>query len=377
MRKIVLSFFKVLYKSIMTSSDLSTKIKGVWSYKMVDFSNAKIINLAVHLIGNKSKNEELILTDASSTIIDEVTEQYIKEYFFSSFDFELSYQFFHETDVNLNELYMYSSMILQFPDSFIEQTKNIAKHLYEVSTHPNIKRGELYIAFIKNCIIDGYETNAIGIFKSESKDYYLDVIQQRDTFNVYCKKGINIKKLDKGCLILDHKEKTPRKVYIVDTSRNDALYWRNDFLRVAEIQDAYTNTTSVLNECKKFISKSSDMKKTSKISFLNSSVRYFESHENFDFDDFVKNTCESEEHYQAFKSHIQDSDLESKYEEPFVISKQAVTVAKRKIRNLIKLDSDIEIKIPPKVSAVEEIIEHGYDTQKKMKYYKIYYTDEK
>lgn len=344
---------------------------------MVDFSNAKILDLAVHMIGNKSKDEELVLTDTSSTIVDDVTEQYIKEYFFSSFDFELSYQFSHETNVSLNELYIYSSMIFQSPNSFIEQSKNIAKHLYEVSTHPNIKRGELYVAFIKDCTIDGNETNAIGIFKSETKDFYLNIKQQHGSFDVSCKKGINTKRLDKGCLIFDYNQKTPKKVYIVDTSRNDALYWKNDFLRVAEIEDAYTNTSNILNACKKFISNSSDMEKTSRISFLNNSVLYFESHDNFEFDDFANHACENENHYQAFKSYIQDNDLESKFGEPFEISKQAVTVAKKKIRNFIKLDSDIEIKIPSKISAVEEIIEQGYDAEKKMRYYKIYYTNEK
>lgn len=49
---------------------------------MVDFSNAKIISLAVHKVGNKSKDEELILTDVISTIADNIAEQYIKEYFF-------------------------------------------------------------------------------------------------------------------------------------------------------------------------------------------------------------------------------------------------------------------------------------------------------
>ena len=231
-----------------------------------DFSNAKILDLAVHVVGNKSKDEELVLTDTSSTISNDVTEQYIKEYFFSSFSFELSYQFSHETNLSLNELYMYSSTIFQSPNTFIEQSKNIAKHLYEVSTHPNIKRGELYIAFINDCTIDGYETNAIGIFKSETKDFYLNIKEHQGSFDVSCKKGINTKKLDKGCLIFDFKRKIPEKVYIVDTSRNDALYWKNDFLRVTEIEDAYTNTSNVLNVCKKFISKSSDMEKTSKIS---------------------------------------------------------------------------------------------------------------
>lgn len=49
---------------------------------MVNFSNAKVLDLAVHIVGNKSKDEEIILTETSFAIVDDVTEQYIKEYFF-------------------------------------------------------------------------------------------------------------------------------------------------------------------------------------------------------------------------------------------------------------------------------------------------------
>ena len=69
--------------------------------------------------------------------------------------------------------YIYSSAIFQSPNLLVEQSINIAKHLYAVSTHPNIKKGELYIAYIKDCIIDGYKTNAVGIFKSETEDFYI------------------------------------------------------------------------------------------------------------------------------------------------------------------------------------------------------------
>lgn len=344
---------------------------------MIDISNAKILSLAIHEVGNKSKDEKLILTDVISTINNNITEQYIKKYFFSSFNFDLSYQFYHESEISLNEIYTYSSTIFAFPDTFIEQSKNIAKHLYEVSTHPNIKRGELYIAFIKNCVIDGYRTDAVGIFKSETKDFYLDVKQQHNFFDISCKKGINTKKLDKGCLIFDYQQKVPKKVYIVDTSRNDALYWKNNFLKITKIKDTYTNTTDILNMCKKFINKTPNMEKTNKISFLNNSVQYFESHDNFEFNDFTNYTCENENDLQAFKTYIKENDLQSNFEGSFEISKQAVTSIKKKIRNFIKLDSDIEIKIPSKIKAVEEVIEQGYDTEKQMWYYKIYYVSEK
>ena len=178
-------------------------------------------------------------------------------------------------------------------------------------------------------------------------------------------------------MIFDYEKRIPQKVYIVDSSRNDALYWKNDFLKVSEIEDAYSNTSNVLNMCKKFISKQPDMEKTSKVSFLNKSVQYFETHDNFEVDDFVSHICEDESHCEAFKSYVQEDDLEPRFEGTFEISKQAVTAVKKKIRNFIKLDSDIEIKIPSKIHAVDEVIEQGYDTEKQMRYYKIYYTSEK
>lgn len=344
---------------------------------MVDFSRAKIVNLAVHVVGNKTKNEKLILTEEYSSIVDDVTDQYIKEYFFSSFDFKLSYQFIHETNIELNEVYSYSQEIFDSNSSFIEQSKNIAKHLYEVSTHPNIKLGELYISYIKDCVIEGNISDVIGIFKSETKDYYLNLDKQNNSFNIFSQKGINTKKLDKGCLICDFKQKVPQKVYIVDSSRNDALYWKNNFLKITEIEDSYTNTSKILTECKNYISALPDIEKTSKISFLNNSVQYFESHDNYNFTDFANYTFEDQDYYEAFKSYIEGNDLKSQFEAPFEISKQAVTTVKRKIKNFIKLDSDIEIKIPSKLITIEKIIEQGYDKEKKMKYYKIYYTNEK
>ena len=44
---------------------------------MIDFSNAKILDLAVHVVGNKSKDEELVLTDTSSTISNDVVDYQI------------------------------------------------------------------------------------------------------------------------------------------------------------------------------------------------------------------------------------------------------------------------------------------------------------
>ena len=59
---------------------------------MNDFSMANISKLIVHLIGNKSKDEEALFSSQLADISEQVTEQHLNNFFFSSFKFDLSYQ---------------------------------------------------------------------------------------------------------------------------------------------------------------------------------------------------------------------------------------------------------------------------------------------
>ena len=142
---------------------------------MQDFSSVNIKNMIIHNVGNKVKGESLEISTEICDANNEVTNQYLKQFFFSTFKFDVTYRFVHETDIAMNEIYNYVKHIFENPSEFYEQSVNIAKHLYEVSVHPNIKAGELYIVYLQNCIIDDNVTDAIGIYKSESKDYYLQV----------------------------------------------------------------------------------------------------------------------------------------------------------------------------------------------------------
>jgi hypothetical protein len=50
---------------------------------MNDFSMSNILKLAIHDIGNKSKDERLKLSSEFSLISDDVTDQYLKRFFFA------------------------------------------------------------------------------------------------------------------------------------------------------------------------------------------------------------------------------------------------------------------------------------------------------
>ena len=61
----------------------------------------------------------------------------------------------------------------------------------------------------------------------------------------------------------------------------------------------------------------------------------------------------------------------------FEISDTALKTAKRKVKNLIKLDTNIQIKLDfndPDVS--KHFIEKGYDEARGMYFYKVYFNEE-
>ena len=231
----------------------------------------------------------------------------------------LAYRFEHESDINLNEIYHYCSKIFTEESDFLQQSKNIARHLYEVSVHPNI--------------IEGVTTDIIGIFKSETKDIYLDVINAQKKFDVLFKKGININKLDKGCLICNMGTMLPQKVFIVDTSRNDAHYWRKLFLDVQEVTDEYTHTAAVLKACKQFVKKEcGTIEPQEKISLLNNSVRYFETHDSFEMNDFTSQVFQDSSVSTDFKKYLEITAPEKSFEQPFDISAKAISSVKKSIK---------------------------------------------
>ena len=51
---------------------------------------------------------------------------------FNKIDFEQQYEFFHETNIGLNEVYTFVKAIFDSPNSFLEQSKYIATHLQRV-----------------------------------------------------------------------------------------------------------------------------------------------------------------------------------------------------------------------------------------------------
>src|SRR3989442_1492003 len=139
---------------------------------MIKYLNIQLQKIVVHKVGNKSFDEGLILTNSLIELKDENLKNIFLKYFLTSFSDTELYEFHNEISVEQNEMFTVSKRIFENPNSLLVQSKSIAKHLYSCSTHPKIKSGELYVAFFKDIIIDDELTEAIGIFKSETKDSF-------------------------------------------------------------------------------------------------------------------------------------------------------------------------------------------------------------
>lgn len=345
---------------------------------MITYLDAYISTNSLHFVGNKIADEGISLSK-NTIVIDHKLEQSLISYFLTPFDSEEFYQFHHESDLTLNEVYTYASKIFDNEEQLYEQSVNLVKHLYEQSTHPKIKSGEFYTVYFKDCILDGETLDAVGLFKSENKDTFLKVLQENDNFNLQTEKGINIKKLDKGCLIFNKDRENGYIVAVVDNAGRgvEARYWLNDFLHVRRRKDEYTNTQNFMTLAKNFVTqelpKELGTSKADQIDLLNKSLDFFKDKDTCDIDDFTNEVMIESDIIEKFHHYKQRCEDESgtSINNSFSISETARKKQQRSFKRVIQLDKKIKIVIDGNSQNIEQ------GTDKKGKFYKVYYNEEK
>jgi hypothetical protein len=329
-------------------------------------------------VGNKSIDEGLILSNSLIELEDETLTNLFLKYFLTSISDTELFEFHNDIGVEQNEIFTVAKKIFESPNSFLAISKRMAQHLYSCSTHPKIKSGELYVAYFKDIIIDDEVTEAVGIFKSESKDSFLKVDFDGKTSLVDYDEGTNTNKLDKGCLIFNSSNEKYR-VCIVDNANKstEAQYWKDTFLQLKPIANEFHQTNQFLSIAKNFVTKQLEedfeVNKADKIDFLNRSVEYFKTHESFDKKEFEKEVFQDAGIIKSFRTYDDNYRQENEIEltDNFDISQQAVKKQARVFKNVLKLDKNFHIYI----HGNREMIEQGVDKDGR-KYYKIYYEKE-
>lgn len=336
----------------------------------------ELSKLSVHVVGNKNKFEHLIKSKAPVELSDEVKDVMLN-FFQKGFGGDEYFRFYHSSDLNLNEVYTYVSDIFEDPQNLHEQSQNIAQFLYDNSVHPKIKGGEFFTAYFENINYKGEVVNAVGLFKTENKELFLKVKHEDHFFDLETDKGININKLDKGCLIYNVEKENGFVVAVTDkTNATEAHYWTDEFLQVRQIENEFFNTERTMavfrNYVEERLPEEFEITRIDQADMLNRTMDFFSNQEKFVADDFSQMVLKQPALIDSFNNYKSEYeyDMQEMLSDEFGIEEKAVKKQKRYYKSVIKLDRNFHIYVHGDRSKIE----HGEDS--KGKFYKVYFDEE-
>ncbi|QHL86355.1 nucleoid-associated protein [Nibribacter ruber] len=344
------------------------------------FDTASLTSLAIHHVGNKGLEQKLTVSENPFAPGDGLTEK-LEKFFLTKFaTAHERFKFTHASSLKFNEVYSYCENIFADKETFHENSKNIARHLFESSSHPKIKPGELYVCHFINCEVDERVVEAVGIFKTEVKSGYFDVQRKNRDYTISYLEGIDSNKFDKGCIIFNTQPEDGFIVAIIDNQNRgeEAQYWRTNFLGLTQISNEFHQTSHFLNLTKEFISErlteEFEVEKTDQIALLNKSAEYFTKHETFDKEEFETEVFGQQpeliESFRNFDGEYRQN-YEVEIEDSFGISTQAVKKQSRVFKSVLKLDKNFHVYI----HGNKDMIIKGEDADGR-KFYKLYFDEE-
>ena len=349
---------------------------------MIKRTRAEITKCIIHKVANKYNSGQNSFSEAPIRF-DEESYNLMVPFLLKPFaNLTQSFRFSHHADIRLNEMNNYATNVFKDEETFVENSKNIVNHLYEQSNSAQIKKGDVIVVLIEGIEYQDVLTEAIGVFKVENKLDFFQTYLDADSFDVAVQQGISTKKIDKGCLILNTTDTEGTVVLSVDNNQYDAQYWIKNFLSVKYADDRNQHTQSYLELCKEFSEEviKPEFGKQEQSQFLANTVDFFKENESVDYHAFKDEMFEEEKQkdmFEDYKKHFEtlnDVLIRNNFEVSDVVLKKE----KQKIKSIIKLDTNIEIKLDVDApDAASEYLERGYDKEKKMKFYKVYFNEEK
>ena len=348
------------------------QILANFTVRMLQFKETQILNIIAHGVENKT-NDGRIFLSLEEMELEERAVKLLTQHFTKPFqNREDFHHFHHDIDLKMNEVFVTAKQILD-DENFILNSANIAKHLYTTTRHHAVKDGELFEVYFDGIELGNQVVSAVGIYKSEKKQNFFRIKNQRGSISLDLDKGIAQYKIDKACLILNAGREEGFRVMTYEHNGLDAEYWKSDFLSVRPTNDSFSQTTQLISICKDFIQNEMDVSRFDQINLINKSVEVLTESELLNVEEFSKTVFEdSSMHKQfvSFRSNYTDDNLEELPAE-IPVSLSAVKKQSKKFKSVLKLDKNFHIYI----HGDRNLIEHGVDENGK-KFYKLYYQEE-
>ena len=334
--------------------------------------------MIVHHIGNKTNGEGVGFSEKELgfTSIEPELLKLIEK----SFNLNDLYHFYYEGTVELNPVFSFSRTIFRNPEDIVNQSNHIAKILYDCSTHPKIKAGELSVIYLQGYELEGETVDALALIKSETRQSVLQLDRTSKGFVVSMNDAINLSKVEKGCIIFNVNEDKGYRISIIDNSSSsgDAKYWKESFLHVESYNGAHHQTASLINLATGFISSTvandSSISAVEKAMIANRSKAVLSEAESdtITFREYSHAVFKDSKLESNFSKYAEENEASDVTGTDFIcIERKAINKRRSRI-STIHLDNNFEVL----VRGGDDRILRGYDEDAGMNYYKLFFESE-
>lgn len=299
----------------------------------------------------------------------------LKDFFIKPFSSQKGeYGFSHPVSLDYNIVFQSAVGLLENGD-FVKCSQDIFRHLQSVSTLPTIKDGDIFVAKVEDIIMNDSYYEGLGIFKIESKSDFIETfVDSKGNMQFSLKSGFPSNRIDKACLIVFSSEKPI--CYLIDRSK-DTKFWRQDFLGLVPRITDYTQSKSTLQMFKSFIEERlpdiSKVTKAEQVNMINKCSELMKKTEMLNINDAAHSLFNDTKIVNQFAEYRKAFEQKENLtlQDSFGVDKKAVTVLKNARR--IRLDDTAEIHL----LKTGNFLERGYDDERGMYYYTLFFSKEK
>jgi hypothetical protein len=341
----------------------------------INLNGIELGGLATHFVGCPQYDIETILSQ-KLTDVNEDSEPFLLKYFVLPIKQEEIFSFRQGTVAN--QVQNWVKDIFADSKQLLEKSQLLAQKLFDCSGHVAIKEGYLNVAYFKHLEVNNQEVEAVGIFKTETDEVFLKMLQQseEENFVIGHDYGYPMNALDKGCIILNYEAESNYTILMLDKAKgNEAKYWQEAFLDIEPIKNEFTQTNDWISLTTSFVKENlvEETLPTERIEIMNRAADYFKESESFQKEEFEAAVLKDEPVIQSFRTYNSDYRVanEVELEDEFEISQQAVKKQGKVFKSVLKLDKNFHVYI----HGNKDLIERGTEDDGR-KYYKLYYESE-
>ncbi|MBN2729572.1 MAG: nucleoid-associated protein [Bacteroidales bacterium] len=346
---------------------------------MLNLDQVSLNNLIIHRIGNKSLEDSIRLSEEEVAMSELVMDMLGNTLLTPFYKEDLLYNFYHESDVALSEMHTIAKKFFAEEQDILETSNKLANQLYDLMLNPKFKGGELWVGRFSNIIVGDEAVDALGLFFLDKKKNFVRLFSNEKGYALETEHGFDPTDYLNGCLICNTESENGYLIRMYGKTKGaDYKLWTDEFLILKQNEDDYFQTQVAMNMCHEFVMEKVpeefDVIRPDQADMLNKSFEYFKQNDTFDVKNFSEEVIEQPEVQESFNAFSQKYGRENGVDlkNEIQVNDRAVKKLSRVFKSIIKLDKNFHVY----VHGNRDFIGRGYDEEKSMHFYQLYFKDE-